>query len=460
MSSLQITFIVLGAIVILAVFAYNLWYNDRHAPRKAREIFSSQDETPAPEATRREPALDGSAAPRFGGDGPREPALDLPAHTQPHTAPQSAHAAQPQTQATQQPAQVASEPPKPTGLFGKGRRPKPQDAAQVEAPQAAAPEAATSQATPQTEAMDVVPNDFAQQAPHAQESADSVAAPAAPAAAAELPSQEFDSLVFSIIELAVDKPVAGEVAMAALPPTHRIGKKQFLVQGMNTQTRQWEPPRAGSRYGAFEAAIQLANRHGALNELEFSEFVAKTQEFADAIGAAPDFPDMLHEVARGREVDAFAAANDAVLNLMLVAQRATWSPGYVNQCAARHGFKPSVTPGRLVLPSVHPHSPPVLVLSYDPQAAMADDLDHTPISEILLTLDVPNVDRAENAFGRLRTILDEMAHTMEGQITDPNGRKQPAMALDSIGQDLERLYEALESRGFAAGSPAALKLFS
>jgi hypothetical protein len=34
--------------------------------------------------------------------------------------------------------------------------------------------------------------------------------------------------------------------------------------------------RAGQRYNAFQA-VQLANRTGALNEIEFSEFVAKAQ---------------------------------------------------------------------------------------------------------------------------------------------------------------------------------------
>ena len=50
--------------------------------------------------------------------------------------------------------------------------------------------------------------------------------------------------------------------------------------------------------------MQLANRTGALNEIEFSEFVAKVQRFADALGATPDVPDMLQEVARAPGVRA------------------------------------------------------------------------------------------------------------------------------------------------------------
>ncbi|MDO4705830.1 MAG: cell division protein FtsZ [Comamonadaceae bacterium] len=424
MSTLHITFALLGAAVILAVIVYNLWYNARYAPRKAREAVA--DAAPPGDA-RREPVLDASAQALGAPEGGREPGwVD-----------------------GQGPGPGAA---KPTGLFGQGRRVK------AKATQAGQGSATGLRSAPMpTAARPGQAQALAVQA--GLEPAAHSPSPATPAPA-EPPSQEFDSLVFSVAPLALDKPVSGEAALAALPPTHRIGKKQFLVQGLNIRTRQWEAPHAGSRYSEFQAAIQLANRQGALNELEFSEFVLKTQDFADAIGAEPDFPDMLHEVARGREVDGFAAANDAVLNLMLVAQRATWSPGYINQCAARHGFKPSLTPGRLVLPAAQPHMPPVLALSYDSQAAMADDLDHTPINEILFTLDVPNVERAENAFERLRHILGELAETMEGNITDPDGRKLPAMAIESIGADLNQLYEALEARGFPAGSPAALKLFS
>lgn len=411
MSTLQITLILLGLLTVVAVIGYNAWFSARHAPRKARPMSEEdEDETSASVLQeRQDPSLESYAAP-IVGYGDETPALN----------------GQPQAAGKK-------------GLFGKG----PHNLAEPSSDGLAARQSPTL--TPETPEKPV---------PTASEPAPT------PQAAALAASSEFDSLVCSIVVLELDKPVSGDAALAAQAPTRRIGKKQFLVQGFNLQTQQWEAPRAGARYSQFQTAIQLANRQGPLNEIEFSEFVLKSQAFADAIGAEPDFPDMLHEVARGREVDQFAAQNDAILNLMLVAQRATWSPGYVRQTAAQYGFKSSVTPGRLVLPAVTPGSPPVLVLSYDPQAAMADDLDHAPVHEILFSLDVPNVDRNEHAFERLRNILDSMAATMDGAVTDPESRKLPAMALDSIGADMERLYEALESRGIPAGSPAALRLFS
>lgn len=412
MSTLQITLIILGVVTVLAVIGYNAWYSAQYAPRKARPVQGDDDSDPqAKPLDRREPSLSDH--------------YDA-----------ASEAANAQSSAEGQPQAAGKK-----GLFGKGTQ-----ASEHQDPAAA--HAAYASEAPAEAGL------------AAQEPAPAAKFSAGSQSAIHLASLEFDSLVCSIVPLELDKPVSGDAALAAQAPTRRIGKKQFLMQGFNLHTQQWEAPRAGARYSQFQTAIQLANRQGALNEIEFSEFVLKTQAFADAIGADPDFPDMLHEVARGREVDQFAAQNDAILNLMLVAQRATWSPGYVRQAAAQYGFKSSVTPGRLVLPAATPSSPPVLVLSYDPQAAMADDLDHAPVHEVLFTLDVPNVDSNEHAFERLRNILDGMAQTMDGAVTDPEGRKLPAMAIDSIGEDMERLYEALDSRGIPAGSPSALRLFS
>ena len=49
-----------------------------------------------------------------------------------------------------------------------------------------------------------------------------------------------------------------------------------------------------------QVGVQLANRTGALNEIEYSEFVVKAQAFADTVNGAPEFPEMLDEVARAK----------------------------------------------------------------------------------------------------------------------------------------------------------------
>jgi hypothetical protein len=53
-----------------------------------------------------------------------------------------------------------------------------------------------------------------------------------------------------------------------------------------------------------------------------------------------------------------------------------------------------------------------------------------------------------------------LAASMEGIITDDNGQVIRDEALDVIGADLEKLYDTLDARDLAAGSPQARRLFS
>ncbi len=269
-----------------------------------------------------------------------------------------------------------------------------------------------------------------------------------------------DALIDVIAPIALDGPASGDAALAAMPTTRRAGSKPFAVEGFNDNTRQWETPAPGQRYSAFQAGVQLANRVGALNEIEYSEFVMKAQAFADALNGAPEFPEMLHEVARARELDQFASGHDAQLSFTLRARNAAWSPGYVQQHAARLGFVPGAVPGRMVLPASVPGMPPVLGLAFDTQAALADDPAQSAIRDVTLSLDVPQVQRSEQPFVRMRESAITLAASMDGIITDDNGQVIRVEGLDVIGADLEQLYDTLDARDLSAGSPLARRLFS
>ena len=273
-------------------------------------------------------------------------------------------------------------------------------------------------------------------------------------------SARLDPLIDAIASLALDAPISGELALVHLPPSRRAGNKPFLIEGLNSDSGDWELPAAGRRYGAFQAGVQLANRSGALNEIEYSEFVQKLQAFADGVGAMAELPDMLDVVARGRELDAFAGDHDAQLSLTLRANGAAWSVGYLQQCAARHGFIPGVLPGRLVMPGAEDASPPVLVLQFDQQVALADDPAAASLRQVQLSLDVPQTAEAAEPFPAWHQAARLLAADMDAVMIDDSGRPITLHAFASIGTDLATLYAALASRDLAAGSPAARRLFS
>jgi len=272
-----------------------------------------------------------------------------------------------------------------------------------------------------------------------------------------------DALIDAIASIALDAAVPAEQLLPHLPPSRRAGSKMLLVEGLNAENGAWEPLAAGQRYGELQAAVQLANRSGPLNDIEFSEFVQKVQAFAEAIGSAaafPELPDMLEAVARARELDAFAASHDAQLAVHLQARAAAWSLGYLQQHAARHGFVPGALPGRLVLPGNEDGSPPVLTLAFDAQAALADDPNQSALRDVTLAFDVPQTDAAAQPFAAWQASAQALAIGMDAAIVDDNAQPLSPAGFDVIGAELQRLYDALSAHELPAGSAAARRLFS
>ena len=250
---------------------------------------------------------------------------------------------------------------------------------------------------------------------------DGLVSPTARRLSKRLPLQ-LDALIDAIAPLTLEAPVAGDVVLAHLPAKRHVGSKLMIVEGLDSESGEWQVPAAGRRYGELQAGVQLASRTGALNEIEYSEFVQRIQAFADAIGASVDAPDMLDVMARARELDAFANQHDAQIAVHLHARGTAWSVGYIQQHARRHGFVAGVVPGRLVYPASEEGAPPVLTLTFDSQAALAVGMD--------------------------------------AEIVDDDQRPLSTPGFEAIGAELGALYAALAGRDLAAGTASARRLFS
>lgn len=294
-----------------------------------------------------------------------------------------------------------------------------------------------------------------------------------PALAADMPAElpppvrtaprrqaRLDALIDAIVPLALEAPITGEHALQHLPPTRRAGSKPFYIEGLDAETGEWDALAPGRRYGELQAGVQMASRSGPLNEIEYSEFVQKVQAFAEAVGARADAPDMLEVVARARELDQLTSPLDAQLTVTLRANGVAWSVGFLQQIAARQGLVPGAVPGRLVLPGAEDGAPPRLVLSMDPQAALAEQPQDAVVRECALTLDVPQTPAEAEPFPVWHLVGKKLCDDLDATVVDDQGQPVALHAFDSIGRELNELYRRLEALDLAAGSPAARRLFS
>jgi hypothetical protein len=269
-----------------------------------------------------------------------------------------------------------------------------------------------------------------------------------------------DALVDAIAAISLDAPMSGDHILLHVPTTRRAGGKPMLIEGLRTDCGEWEQPQAGVTYSELQAGVLLANRTGGLNEIEYSEFVQKIQAMADAMGASPEFPDMLDVVSRAKELDAFAGAHDAQLALRLHARGTAWSLGYVMQSASRQGFLCGALPGRLVLPSHEDGAPPVLTLHFDAQAAFVEDQEQATLRELVLSFDVPQTAVEQQPFKAWCAAGEALSLSMDAVMADDQGRPFTAVAFAAIEGELGKLYEALTARDLAAGAASTRRLFS
>ncbi|SMG07823.1 cell division protein ZipA C-terminal FtsZ-binding domain-containing protein [Paraburkholderia susongensis] len=436
MDELTLGLIGAGAVVVGGVVVYNAWQGakvrrkmPRPMPAETAESFARDEHEeqspfiePARPTTRREPTVGAEAAdptaarvePTFGVSAAP---LDTPADIQAEMTSPNGY-------------------PEIEGETGGGHAAAPD--AQRERPAAEAPAAQAGQA-----------------APAAQERVE----PILPAATtiSSAPPAIVDRRIDCIVPIRLNGPVAGDKVIPFAQRLRRAGSKPVHIEG-KPEGGAWELLQNGARYEELRAAAQLANRSGALNELEFSEFVTGVQQFADALDASPEFPDMLETVAMARELDGFAAQCDAQLSINVLSDGAPWSANYVQAVASQDGLLLSRDGTRFV--KLDSRQSPVFMLQFGDTNFLRDDLTYKGGEMITLVLDVPVADEDILPFRLMCDYAKSLAERIGGRVVDDGRRPLPESALLAIEKQLMTLYAKLEQAGIPAGSPATRRLFS
>jgi hypothetical protein len=267
-----------------------------------------------------------------------------------------------------------------------------------------------------------------------------------------------DHRIDCVVLMRIPAPVSGDKVIPLAQRVRRAGSKPVFVEGQRESDDAWEGLQPGTRYREVRAAVQLANRSGALNELEFSEFVTGVQSLADAIDGAPEFPDMIETVSMARELDGFAAQCDAQLSINVMSDGAPWSANYVQAVAAQDGLLLSRDGTRFVKLDVRQN--PVFMLQFGETNFLRDDLTFKGGQMITLLLDVPVADEDILPFRLMCDYAASLSQRIGARVVDDQRRTLPESSLEAIERQLLTLYAKLEQAGIPAGSPAARRLFS
>lgn len=265
-----------------------------------------------------------------------------------------------------------------------------------------------------------------------------------------------DDAIYAVISLSLEQAVSGERVLGILQSFRRAGRQNVLLLGSTDDALYLI--RTGGRYESLVVAIQLANRSGALNEIEYSEFVARLQHAAEQIPALCDVPDMRETIARARALDARCAPLDAQIGINLANPDGAWSGELIAEKARASGmylrvdghFHAVLADGRSLF----------FLQNGDGAGFRADALPTTQTSKLTFILDVPRASEALSPYAQMTSTAHELAKGLGGMLVDDELRTLTPSMLAAIADQIQAVYAKLATEEIPAGSARALALFS
>lgn len=284
-----------------------------------------------------------------------------------------------------------------------------------------------------------------------------IAEPAPPARAEEshtahsYPDLPVDQLIDCAIPLQLDTPLRGDRILPVIQRLRHVGNKPVHFIGLADDGR-WEPVAHGRVYSMLQAGVQLANRVTALNEIEYSEFVARLRQVADELGAECDVPDMGRVVAIARGLHQFVNEYGAQLSVSVQSNRAPWQIGTLLAALERQGFdlRPD---GRLVMPD----GDGGVLFSISTNVNQASE---TTTSRLTLLLDVALVAPARDGYGAMIACAKSLAARLDGTVVDDSNQPLSDATLAEIATQVQAFYADMENSEIPAGSTRAQRLFA
>lgn len=286
------------------------------------------------------------------------------------------------------------------------------------------------------------------------------ARPAPDALARDIPQEasanDSDMLAASLFDPALDfiaEVHFSEGVLARDVPPFPAGKRvQVIGRGKG---KHWEVVQSSSSniYTELRIALQLADRQGALTPEHLNAFCMAVQQFSDDFEGVAVMPQRSGKLSLAQQLDEFCASVDVLIGLNILPQSTDgFALEKLRQLAEGEGLM------RGSDGNFH-----YLSESGKTLFSLAN-IDGTAFANrstgVTVLFDVPRVAGGVAVFDFLAEFAQNLAASLGGRLVDDNGKALSETSLGNIRKQLAGIYAKMDDRGIAAGSVAALRLFA
>ena len=265
--------------------------------------------------------------------------------------------------------------------------------------------------------------------------------------------EEVDPATEAVIDIKFAQAVETVELFPAVEGLSGVGSKPLRIFAESDAGLHRSALRPGEAYVSLQLAVLLANRSGAITEIEWSQLWSIAQEIAQRFDGAIEGPEQNDVVAIAQALDARCAALDAQVGLALQPAQ---------PLSARDALKALEDAGFV------PVGQQLGWMSEDGVPRFTALLDSVPaglfsgdsVQRVDLLLDVPNSPADEQAFSRMASVGRDLSRRLNAELLDDQGHPVSAQADQAIDAQLLTLYGNLAQAGFVPGQPRTRKVFS
>jgi hypothetical protein len=286
-----------------------------------------------------------------------------------------------------------------------------------------------------------------------------LAGDAAPPAVDSSPSPWADDLADAVARLDFSAAVPAPALWAAQAEwSGHLGKALHWLGRLEGEWRLLAPHDAG-QYASVLAAVQLADRRGAVTEAELQTFADGVRNMAAQLAGVAGVPDVEAMLERARALDEFCAGVDVQLGLHVVAlDDAAFAGVRLRELAEAVGMQLN-DDGRFHLADAAGETLYTLGNS-GVELFDADSLRALVTRGVTLSLDVPNVPQGPAVFDAMVAGARHLAQELGGELVDAQRAPLTDEMIAAIRAKIEEIQARMAEQGIVAGSVRAQRLFS
>jgi hypothetical protein len=264
-----------------------------------------------------------------------------------------------------------------------------------------------------------------------------------------------------LVRFSLSAPVPAANVWKAQQVWSSVITKAITWLGRNPGEMMWRPVGADSigRYSDWLVALQLADRNGAVSDIELRQFFTGIDGLGQLLGIGIDVPERVEVLLRAQSLDSFCAGVDVQFSIHVVESSGGTFPGTKLRGVCEAAGLSLGTDG--CFHSVDDNGLELFRLSnIGPERFAPESIRSLAVQGVTLTIDVPRVADGTAAFNRMITTAQQLARGLGGVLVDVQRAPLADAMISMIRAKIIELQQQMRAADIPPGSPRALKLFS